>query len=114
MAITLRVSLAGFDALTETDQTKFSLYADEDNILIKEQSRGTVNGQNESVAHSIGYNPHFYAYGEISAGRFQIMTGYNLFGSFRAYTDNSNLYLVNTTGSDKDMRYFVFYDDVPT
>lgn len=113
MAITFRVSLAGFNALTEADVKNYSLYADSDNILIKEQSRGTVNGQAEQITHSIGYLPHIYAYGEISSGRFQLGTGYNLFGDFRAYVDDTKLYLNNTTGSDKDMRYFIFYDDIP-
>ncbi len=113
MGQTIRVSLAGYDALTETDIKKYSLYADSDNILIKEQSRGTINGQSENITHDLNYYPHFYAYGEISSGRFQIMTGFNLFGDFRAYVDATKLYLQNTTGGDKDMRYFVFYDDIP-
>jgi len=113
MAYTMRVSLAGTNALTSTDVTKYSIFADDDNVLIKQLSSGTENGQDEEVTHSLSYFPHFYAYGEISSGRFQIMTGYNLFGDFRAHVDSTKLYLTNLTGSDKDMRYFIFYDDMP-
>lgn len=113
MSNVMRLALPGYNALTETDIDNFSLYTDSDNVLIKEHSRGTVNGQNKEVTHSLNYYPHFYAYGEISSGRFQIMTGYNLFGDFRAKVDSTKLYLQNTTGSDKDMRYFIFYDNVP-
>ena len=113
MSITLRVTIPGYNALTETDQKKYSIYADEDNVLIKEQARGTVNGQNETVAHNLGYFPHMYAYGEISAGRFQLMTGFNLFGSFKAFVDDTNLRLFASGLGDVDMRYFIFYDDIP-
>jgi len=113
MGKVIRVALPGYNALTDTDPNHFSLFTGENDILIKEQSRGTVNGQSTNITHGLNYYPHFYAYGEVSAGRFQIMTGYNLFGDFRAYVDKTKLYLQNTTGSDKDMRYFVFYDDVP-
>lgn len=113
MAKVIRVALSGTNALTDTNPNNFSLFSGDDDVLIKEQSRGTINGQAESITHNLNYYPHFYAYGEISAGRFQIMTGYNLFGDFRAYVDDTKLYLQNTTGGDKDMRYFVFYDDIP-
>lgn len=113
MTNVIRVALPGYNALTDTDPNHFSLFSGEDDVLIKEHSRGTVNGQYESVTHNLNYYPHFYAYGEVSAGRFQIMSGYNLFGDFRSYVTSTKLYLDNTTGSDKDMRYFVFYDDVP-
>ena len=113
MVKVIRCALSGYNALTDTDPNHFSLFTGEDDVLIKEHSRGTVNGQSESVSHNLSYFPHFYAYGEISSGRFQIATGYNLFGDFRAYVDATTLYLQNTTGSDKDMRYFIFYDDVP-
>ena len=110
---TIRVSLPTYNALTDTNPDHYALYADEDWILIKEKARGTVNGQDENVTHSLNYYPHFYTYGEISSGRFQIMTGYNLFGDFRSFADSTKLYLGNTTGGDKDMRYFIFYDNIP-
>lgn len=112
--LTVRVSLPTIDALEASpDPRDYSLLADDDNILIKEFSRGTVNGQSKTIEHALGYYPHFYAYGEISSGRFQIANGYNLFGDFRSYVNDTNLYIQNTTGSDKDMRYFIFYDDIP-
>jgi len=109
----IRVALTGYNALTDTNPNHFSLFTGEDDVLIKEHSRGVVNGQSEEVSHNINYYPHFYAYGEVSSGRFQIMTGCNLFGDFRGWVSNTKLYLYNSTGSDKDMRYFIFYDDIP-
>ncbi len=115
MATRIRISLVGTNALEGSpDPRNYILLADADNVLIKEQSRGTLTGMGTlSTTHSIGYRPHFYAYGEISTGRFQIMNGYNLFGQFRSRVDSTKLYLENLTGSSKDMRFFVFYDDIP-
>jgi hypothetical protein len=114
---TVRVSLPGINALeTSPDPTDYALLADEDNVLIKEQSRGSVevsDADTEVVAHNLNYLPHFYAYGEVSSGRFQIATGFNLFGDFVANVDDTNLNLNNRSGSTAEMRYFIFYDDIP-
>lgn len=114
MAQTIRVSLAGTNALEASpDARNYSLLADADNVLIKEHSRGTITGSGlQEITHSIGYFPHFYAYGEVSAGRFQLMNGHNLFGEFRSHVDSTKLYLRSLVGS-VDMRYFIFYDDIP-
>lgn len=110
---TVRVSLPGTNALEENpDPRNYALLADDDNILIKEHSRGSVPNT-DVVEHNIGYFPHFYAYGEVSSGLFQIASGYNLVGEFTSSVDENNLYLTNNSGSAREMRYFLFYDDIP-
>jgi len=113
---TFRVSLPGFNCLTEADPANYSVYADSDNVLIKEHSRGsaTIGQTTYSVSHNLGYFPHFYVYGEISAGKFQIVNGYNLFGDWRSILKDVNtLDITNIRGpASADLRYFIFYDDV--
>ena len=60
MTQTIRVSLPGFNAGTDTNIDHYSVYSDSDNILIKEKTRGTVNvanGATGTVAHGLGYIP---------------------------------------------------------
>lgn len=113
---TVRISIPGVDVFESDDPRDFSLIADEDNILIKEFSRGSSNVNNSStleVSHNLGYFPHFYTYGEISAGRYQLVAGYNLYGDWRSYVDTAKLYLQNISGSAGEGRYYLFYDDIP-
>lgn len=112
---TVRISLLGIDALeADPDARDYSLLADEDNILIKEHSRGSVEDDTTvEVNHDLGYFPHFYAYGQTSSGTFQIMNGFNLFGDFRSFVKTNSLNLVNVSGEERVMRYYIFYDDMP-
>ena len=115
---TVRVSLLGIPAdEVNPDPRDYALLADDDNVLIKELARGTTDidqGNTFNVEHSLGYFPHFYTYGEITPGRFQIINGFNLFGDFRSYVDNDKLYITNVNGVDPaETRYFIFYDDIP-
>lgn len=118
MANVIRVALSGFNAVTDSDIRHFSLYSDDDNVLIKEHSRGTVtdldDAQTSTITHSLGYSPHCYVYGETSTnGRFQLVTGYNLFGDWRMLTNDDDLEIDNNTGTDnRDIRYFIFYDNI--
>ena len=118
MSYTIRVSLMGTNALESApDVRNYSLLADDDNVLIKEHSRGTksVGAYSAGIAeHSLGYFPHFYAYAEKSSGRYQLVNGYNIYSEFRAEVDTTNLYLYNAGSSTKIMRFFIFYDDIPT
>lgn len=117
-AFTVRISLDGIGALDSDDPRDFSLFADEDNVLIKEFVRGNVeidsSGTPTQITHSLGYPPHVYAYGEMPSGRYRLINGWNLFGDWRMQVDTTKLYLVNVSGTnDLDCRYFIFYDDVP-
>lgn len=113
MAQTVRVSLPTYNALTDTDVRHYSLFADADNVLIKEFTRGSRTGTG-NITHNLGYYPHFYGYGEVSSGRFQIMNGYNLFGNFYSEVDTTKLYLSTLLGASTVMKYYIFYDDIPS
>jgi len=114
MSITARISLPGIDALSSSDPRDFSLFADSDNILIKEKARGTVsinNGYNTTIAHNLGYLPHFYVYGPLASGKVEVINGYNIYGDWLAYADTTNLYIGNRSGATRTATYFIFYDN---
>ncbi len=65
MSQTMRVSLPGYDCLTDGTIDHYSVYADTDNVLIKEQARGTLsvaNGYNGTISHALGYVPFSLVY----------------------------------------------------
>ena len=112
----LRVALEGYNVLTDSDPRHFSLYTDEDNILIKEFARGSVqvdNGDTEEITHSLGYKPHVYVYGETSTNyKFDLVNGWNIYIGWKFKVDNDKLYINNFTGTDdREARYFIFYDN---
>ena len=116
MTYTMRVSLPGNDAGTTTDIDKFALYADADNILIKEKSRGSIQVDNAStgtIAHNLGYKPLVYVYGETSTDdKFKLVHGYDTNIDYRMYLGTANLFVYNNTGTDdREVRYFIFHDE---
>jgi len=113
---TLRISLPGINALESSpDPRDYSLLADEDNVLIKEHSRGsgktsTIDGT-FTVNHRLGYKPHFYVYAKQLSGRMGIVNGFNLFGDYVMLVSNTLIVLAGLP--DEDVRYFIFYDNIP-
>lgn len=112
---TLRISLPGINALESSpDPRDYSLLADEDNVLIKEHSRGSGSTSSTfTIEHNLGYFPHWYAYGQVSSGRYQIANGYNLFGEWRSVSFEDDLDIQQLVGGTQSLRYFIFYDDIP-
>lgn len=114
MAMTMRVSTPGNNALTETDTDKYALYADADNILIKEKQRGTINiahAANGTVAHNLNYVPYALAYGDISSKFYALSGGFlssNIDATLRVST--ANLVIRNVTGATRTFYYYIFYD----
>jgi len=121
MTQTVRVTLAGSDALTETDPDKFALYADDDWVLIKEHSRGVgtdaTYGSTTTITHSLGYFPFVMVWGENVAG--DLVFGLQTY-SFSAYNKWVVQMFVNSfdvtqlieNPSTKDFWYYIFYDQV--
>lgn len=109
---TFRASLSGINALTNTDPKNFSVYADSDNVLIKEFSRGSGDTSvSSTVSHSLGYVPFHIVMGEIAAGEYEIATGYDVnSGSWRTISDNNDL-TIDDDGVNNDFYYYIFYDD---
>jgi hypothetical protein len=117
MAITMRASLSGYDALTETDKTKYSIYGDEDNILIKENARGSGTVGLFSigtVSHNLGYIPFYLAYTEIGSGTYQVANSFDPFGAgWRVYSSTADLMFSNQLGSTTtNYKYYVFNDNM--
>jgi len=117
MAQSVRISLATYNALTDTDPRHYSLFADQDNVLIKEKARGNssvVNGATLSVTHSLGYSPDFFVYAETStAGRYRVNNGYDIPGAaIKSYVNNTYLKVLNQLGATRTIKYYIFYDNI--
>lgn len=117
MPQTIRISKPGFNVLTDPDIFNYSLFADSDNILIKEFARGT--GQLDlheeiEITHGLGYIPSYLVYGEVDTNKFRATNWYSLFsGVWRAYATTSELIIRNEfNNSFKNFRYYIFHDEV--
>lgn len=112
MGKTIRVSLSGYNALTDTDIDHYSLYADSDNILIKEKTRGSVsvaNGSTETISHGLSYVPFVMAYVQIDSSRYWLY-GFNIYFDYNIKIDATNLYLINDSSTTRTFNYYIFYD----
>ena len=116
MGMTMRVSLAGFNALTETAIDNYSIYADSDNILIKELQRGTIgvnNGASGTFTHGLGYVPFYLTYATTGAGTYEIISAFDPVGAgWRSQVGTNNLIITNGSGTNGTVQYYVFYDDL--
>jgi len=109
---TIRVSLPGYNALTDSNIDHFALYADSNNILIKEKTRGNVNvdaSSTYSVSHGLSYIPLFMVYAQDGNYRYWVF-GESIYSGFGTYANSSNIYLKNYTSASKNFRYYIFYD----
>ena len=114
MSQTLRVSLPGYNALTDTNVDHYALYADSDNILIKEKASGSFSvgaGNVATIAHNLGYIPFSLAY-----GIFNTVEKYTLYGlssgtDTTTYCDATNIYIENDGSSTVTGKYYIFYDN---
>lgn len=118
MPHTIRVSLPGYNALTDTDPNHYALIADDvdgdENILIKEKMRGIENvnnGATDTINHGLGYPPFVLAYARVT-GIDVYLYGSSIYNTEYMYTDSTNVYFHNSGGSAIDFRYYIFYDNV--
>jgi hypothetical protein len=121
MANIVRASLPTFNALTDPDKDHYSLFADEDDVLIKEFARGAVTFNSTDypsgyeITHNLGYVPMFLAF--VNGGAFfgapagwqQVGNG-NLSIAYAAYATDTKLVLY-TGGGNTDFVYYIFYDN---
>jgi hypothetical protein len=119
MGMTMRVSLPGYDATTDGTIDHYSIYADSDNILIKEKSRGSLGldfNEVGTVSHNLGYIPFYLAFSPIStSGRYRISNSFDpVGGGWRAYCDTASFYIENRYGTSAGTisKYYIFYDNV--
>jgi len=116
MAKVFRAALPGYNALTDTDQDHFSLYTDQDNILIKEKARGSVSldsGETETVAHGLAYVPFVLVYGKQTTIS---VTNWFLCGTKDEFlvhfaVNSTNLLITKIgNGCAGQAKYYIFYD----
>lgn len=123
MGYAMRVSLPGYDCLTDTTTDHYALYTDEDYLLIKEKARGSVNlssgGGGTVVNHALGYIPFFLSYGSASFsigthsvnGWFLCSPGFLTAPNYAAITTTQDLVLQNNSSANATFKYFIFYDN---
>ena len=110
MGMTMRVSLPGYNALTDGTIDHYSLYADSDNILIKELTRGTQSNSG-TITHSLGYIPVVFGWVN-NGGTMQFLSGNDAGAAFSQTidVDTQNIRLNNNSGGTYTFNYFIFYD----
>lgn len=126
---TLRIALPGYDANKDTNLDHFALNTDEDNVLIKEKSRGSFtitgngSGVTQTIPHNLGYVPFFLVYvfdssSVINNNEWKLLA-HNTAGasvpSYIAYADTTNLYVINFLAGAAgpiSFKYYIFYDNV--
>lgn len=115
MSYTIRVARPGYNALTDTDPDRFALFADQDNVLIKELARGTYSIGSSSSAtynHGLGYIPIFMAYYDIGSGKRRWITGQSIYAAVIAYVTEDDLKFENHDTVSRTIRYYIFYDEL--
>src|SRR5258708_14652017 len=124
MPITIRVSLPGYDCLTDTNPDHYAVYGDQNFILIKQigTNSGSVilsSGASATVSHNLGYVPYFLAYtnasflinGTTQTGFIQCSSGGAVsVPQYVGFADGTNLYLQNNSSNTGTFVYFTFYD----
>ncbi len=113
MGQTIRVSLPGYNALTDTNVDHFALFADADNVLIKEQSRGTYHvphNSSQTMSHNLGYIPFVIVFGESGSTRHMIYGQPTDTINAYIYIDTNSFYIVNNASTDLYGTFYVFYD----
>lgn len=119
-----RVALPGYNALTDNDPDHFSLFSDEDNVLIKRKAigRATISDGSPNiytVPHNLGYIPYFvvYYYDEVDQVWSILNNQYNPFSVPQqiASVDTQNLYVYNFGGHSSgnlEFVYEIYYDNM--
>jgi len=117
MAQTIRVSLAGYNALTEANIYNYSLYADSDNVLIKEKARGSGNlaiNTDVLIAHGLSYVPFYMTFGEVSSGRYRYCSSFTNDGpGWDSFVNTTNVQISHgSSPATTGYKYFIFYDNL--
>lgn len=117
MATTFRVSKPGYNALTDTDPNNFAIYADADDVLIKELARGSGTlalGSSVTINHNLGYIPTFFVWGQTAAGQYRLVNAQSpVGGGWKSYVTTTTLVITNSFSSSfTGYRYYIFYDDM--
>ena len=104
---TIRITPPGYNALTDTNQDHYSIFADTDNILIKEFTRGSVSiasGNSSIIAHNLNYLPLTLVTFNDGSYAFWVY-GDGIYGSWSSYVTTTNLVLTNKGAGTKTFKY---------
>lgn len=115
-----RISLPGYNALTDTEVDHFALYTDIANILIKESVRGSTSvsaGSSTNIAHGFAYLPMALVFAEKADGNvgttgrwFQVGGPDSFNGGVGFRVTTTNVVLINDYSNAKTFKYYIFYD----
>lgn len=119
MSYTIRVSLPGYNALTDTNPDHYALYTDSNWILIKEKARGSDTlsyGSADTISHGLSYVPMVFVWGEDSSGDLIFQGTPNNFSAQEQWyvqIDSSNVTITQAVGiGNFDYNYYIFYDEL--
>jgi len=118
MSKVIRVALSGYNALTDTDPDHFSLYTDEDWVLIKELTRGSVvisQSSNTVIDHDLGYIPFFIVmvYDQNLDDKWKNVAFFQSafeVPPYLAWIDSTRLQIYNFYPPETTFKYYIFYD----
>ena len=117
MGQTIRASLPGYNVLTEANIYRYSLYADSDDVLIKEFARGAGTlalNSTVSINHNLGYIPFYLVFGQVDTGKYRSTNWFSLFsGVWRVRANTTDLIITNKfSASFTGYKYYIFYDQI--
>lgn len=112
---TIRWSLETYNALTDTNPDHFALFADQDNILIKEKVRGSISVSgfgSQNIAHGLTYIPLVFVFGNMVGDEWTLLGGDS--GNIYAHIElnTTNIVIVNSSSVAHLFKYYLFYDQV--
>ena len=119
MGQVIRVSLPGYNALTDTDPDHFALYSDEDWVLIKEYTRGSISADSggEPVSYTLDYISTILIYYQdggiwksLTGHYFDIDTG-GLLPHVIIDPVPGTFWLYGSSGTPTNFKYFICYDN---
>ena len=121
MGQTVRVTLPGYEAGTDTNLDHYALYADVDNVLIKNQSTGVGTLSSSSIGtitHNLEYIPFYAVYAKthyyLDNRYIPVNNQYNAFQvpDIISGVNGSQLLIRNFQGTEIPYGYDIFYDDM--
>lgn len=119
MTKTIKVSLPGYDAQSDTNPDHYALYFvegdDKEYVLLKEKERGggtVANSATATITHSLGYIPYAIAFFERSSGVWRKLIGNDEFNGndIPMEVTTTTLTIENSSGASKDYKYYIFFD----
>lgn len=102
-----------YDVLTDTNPDHYALYADQDWVLIKEKSRGTVTVPaygSASIYHNLGYAPTAFGFADDGSEAVWVY-GDTMYSLYKMWVYADRIVFKNSTGSSATFKYYIFYDN---